>query len=229
MDTSLNAPLGAHAPFPSQQLVPGCVATPPIADVAPKRGASAARIAALSAQLLAADEAARRHRRAARRPGAELTAARFALANVQTWLPADAPEGCLRAGAGAAGARRRDRRESPADRRARHAGARRGPFGALSSWPTPMRPARACAPASFSGRRAPDAARRASALAVFRVAQEALSNVAKHARATSVDAHRHRRHAPVTDRLRRWDRFRAAAPATVWPACAPAARRSAAA
>ena len=61
MDTSLNAPLGAHAPFPSQQLVPGCVATPPIADVAPKRGASAARIAALFAQLLAADEAARRH------------------------------------------------------------------------------------------------------------------------------------------------------------------------
>ena len=29
--------------------------------------------------------------------GAELTAARFALANVLTWLPADAPEGCVRA------------------------------------------------------------------------------------------------------------------------------------
>ena len=77
MDTSLNAPLGAHAPFPSQQLVPGCVATPPIADVAPKRGASAARIAAPFAQLLAADEAAAAtRRRAARRFGAELTAAR---------------------------------------------------------------------------------------------------------------------------------------------------------
>lgn len=136
MDTSLNAPLGAHAPFPSQQLVPGCVATPPIADAASKRGA-AARIAALSAQLLAADEAARRHLAGELHDGlgAELTAARFALANVQTWLPADAPDGCLRAlelaqqaldAATDANRRLIDERDTPA--------LDAGLVGALSSW-----------------------------------------------------------------------------------------------
>ena len=114
-----------------------------------------------------------------------------------------------RAGAGAAGARRRDRRESPADRRARHAGARRQ-YGrrALSSWAdthaarTGLRTSFVCAADARLTQLAG-----ASALAVFRVAQEALSNVAKHARDVGRRAHRHRRHAPVTDRLRRWDRF----------------------
>ncbi|MDN7616517.1 quorum system sensor histidine kinase RqpS [Burkholderia cepacia] len=191
MDTSLNAPLGAHAPFPSQQLVPGCAATPPITDAAPKRGASAARIAALSAQLLAADEAARRHLAGELHDGlgAELTAARFALANVQTWLPADTPDGCLRAlelaqqaldAATDANRRLIDERDTPA--------LDAGVVGALSSWVdthaarTGLRTSFVCA----ADARLTQVAG-AGALAVFRVAQEALSNVAKHARATSVD------------------------------------------
>ena len=191
MDTSLNAPLGAHAPFPSQQRVPGCVATPPVTDAASKRDARAARIAALSAQLLAADEAARRHLAGELHDGlgAELTAARFALANVQAWLPADAPDGCLRALAlaqqaldAATDANRRliDERDTPA--------LDAGLVGALSSW-ADTHAARTGLHTSFvcaADARLTQIAG-ASALAVFRVAQEALSNVAKHARATSVD------------------------------------------
>ncbi|WP_445223006.1 quorum system sensor histidine kinase RqpS, partial [Burkholderia cenocepacia] len=180
MDTSLNAPLGAHAPFPSRQRMPGCAATPPMADAASKRDASAARIAALSAQLLAADEAARRHLAGELHDGlgAELTAARFALANVQTWLPADAPEGCLRALAlaqqaldAATDANRRliDERDTPA--------LDAGVVGALSSWidthaaRTGLRTSFVCAADARLTQLAG-----ASALAVFRVAQEALSN-----------------------------------------------------
>ncbi|MCA8003048.1 quorum system sensor histidine kinase RqpS [Burkholderia metallica] len=191
MDTSLNAPSSAHAPFPSQQLVPGCAATPPIAGAASKRDASAARIAVLSAQLLAADEAARRHLAGELHDGlgAELTAARFALANVQTWLPADAPDGCLRALAlaqqaldAATDANRRliDERAAPA--------LDAGVVGALSSWVdahaarTGLRTSFVCAADARLTQLAGT-----GALAVFRVAQEALSNVAKHARATSAD------------------------------------------
>ncbi|KVD46214.1 histidine kinase [Burkholderia sp. MSMB1072] len=191
MDTSLNAPLGAHAPFPSRQRMPGYAATPPMADEASGRDASDARIAALSAQLLAADEAARRHLAGELHDGlgAELTAARFALANVQTWLPADAPEACLRAltlaqqaldAATDANRRLIDERAAPA--------LDAGMVGALASWidthaaRTGLRTSFVCAADARLTQLAG-----AGALAVFRVAQEALSNVAKHARATAVD------------------------------------------
>ncbi|MBJ9968949.1 quorum system sensor histidine kinase RqpS [Burkholderia seminalis] len=191
MDTSLNAPPGAHAPFPSQQRAPNRAATPPVPDTAARRDASAARIAALSAQLLAADEAARRHLAGELHDGlgAELTAARFALANVQTWLPADAPDGCLRAlelaqqaldSATDANRRLIDERDTPA--------LDAGMIGALSSWidthaaRTGLRTSFVCAADARLTQIAG-----AGALAVFRVAQEALSNVAKHARATSAD------------------------------------------
>ncbi|AIO40493.1 histidine kinase family protein [Burkholderia cenocepacia] len=194
MDTSLNAPPGAHAPFPSRQLAHGCTATAVMVGALPERDtrdASAARIAALSTELMVADEAARRHLAGELHDGlgAELTAARFALANVQTWLPADAPEGCLRAlelaqraldAATDANRRLIDERDTPA--------LDGGLVGALSTWVdthaarTGLRTSFVCAAdarlTQLGG---------AGALAIFRVAQEALSNVAKHARAASAD------------------------------------------
>ncbi|MDS0797202.1 quorum system sensor histidine kinase RqpS [Burkholderia pseudomultivorans] len=191
MHPSLTAPRGAHAPSPSRPRAQGGAATAPMAAPIPKRDSGAARIAALSAQLLAADEAARRHLAGELHDGlgAELTAARFALANVQTWLPADAPEGCLRALAlaqraldAATDANRRliDERATPA--------LDAGVVGALSSWidahaaRTGLRTSFVCAADARLPHLAGD-----GALAIFRVAQEALSNVAKHARAASVD------------------------------------------
>ena len=191
MDTSLNAPPGAHAPFPSRQFAYGCAATVPMADALPEHDACDARVAALSAQLIGADEAARRHLAGELHDGlgAELTAARFALANIHTWLPADAPEGCLRAlelaqraldSATDANRRLIDERDTPA--------LDGGLVGALSAWVdghaarTGLRASFVCAADARLTQLAG-----ASALAIFRVAQEALSNVAKHARATSVD------------------------------------------
>ncbi|OXH85980.1 sensor histidine kinase, partial [Burkholderia multivorans] len=93
MDTSLNAPHGAHAPFPSRLPAPGSAAATsadPVSHPVSQSDPCAQRIAVLSAQLLAADEAARRHLAGELHDGlgAELTAARFALANAQAWLPA---------------------------------------------------------------------------------------------------------------------------------------------
>ncbi|HKT64501.1 MAG TPA: quorum system sensor histidine kinase RqpS [Burkholderia sp.] len=191
MDTSLNAPPGAHAPFPSRQRMHDCATATSMADALPKRDAPAARIAALSTQLVVADEAARRHLAGELHDGlgAELTAARFALANVQTWLPADAPDGCLRAlelaqraldAATDANRRLIDERDTPA--------LDSGVVGALAAWVdshaarTGLRTSFVCAADARLTQLAG-----ASALAIFRVAQEALSNVAKHARAASVD------------------------------------------
>jgi len=161
-----------------------------MAGALPKRDTPAARIAALSTQLIAADEAARRHLAGELHDGlgAELTAARFALANIQTWLPADAPDGCLRAlelaqqaldAATDANRRLIDERDTPA--------LDGGVVGALSTWVdshaarTGLRTSFVCAADARLTQLAG-----ASALAIFRVAQEALSNVAKHARAASV-------------------------------------------
>ncbi|HDR9183114.1 TPA: sensor histidine kinase, partial [Burkholderia vietnamiensis] len=196
MDTLLNAPSGAHAPFQSQPFAPRDAAADPMIDTLPERDASAARIAALSTQLMAADEAARRYLAGELHDGlgAELTAARFALANVLTWLPADAPEGCVRAvelaqraldAATDANRRLIDERDTPP--------LDGGVVGALSTWVlstwvdshaarTGLRTSFVCA---ADGRLTQLGG--ASALAIFRVAQEALSNVAKHARATSAD------------------------------------------
>ncbi|MBN3791357.1 quorum system sensor histidine kinase RqpS [Burkholderia sp. Ac-20353] len=189
MDTSLNAPQSAHAPFPSQPHTPA--ATPPRFTNAASREVLAARIAALSAELFAADEAARRHLAGELHDGlgAELTAARFALANIETWLPADVPEGCRRA---LELAQRALDTATDANRRLiaeRNAPALDGGLvRALSAWidsyteRTGLRTSFVCA----ADARLPQLAG-TGALAIFRVAQEALSNVAKHARASSAD------------------------------------------
>jgi two-component system, NarL family, sensor histidine kinase UhpB len=162
------------------------------------------QIVAAGASRVHADEAAR-HRLARElhdSVGAELAATRFALANVQTWLPADAPPQCAEALAlvtrsldSAADAVRHvlDGLHAPE--------LDEGLAPALASWTRSFasRTGLAARFTACSGAERPsgelsddDEARLArlpadSALAVFRVAQEALTNVARHAHATQVE------------------------------------------
>lgn len=150
-----------------------------------------ARVRELSAELVQAQEDACRHvaRELHDGVGAELTATRFALAGVETWLPADAPPQCAAALAVA------NRSLDAVYAASRQAIAQlQAPFleadlaGALSHWTgdfaarTQLRTHFVCAPDARLARLHPDAA-----LAVFRVAQEALNNVARHASAESTD------------------------------------------
>jgi signal transduction histidine kinase len=121
--------------------------------------------------------------------GAELTATRFALAGVETWLPADAPPQCA---AALAVANRSLDAACAASRQAvaeLHAPSlEAGIVGALAHWTgdfatrTQLRTSFVCTADVRLTRLPADAA-----LAVFRVAQEALNNIAKHARAESTD------------------------------------------
>jgi signal transduction histidine kinase len=148
-----------------------------------------ARVRQLSAQLAAVDERVRRalaqdlHDDA----GSALTAVRFALARIETWLPADAPAPCgeaLQTARESLDAACEATHRVVADLHAPrfHGGVAR----ALAEWA-----ARFAAGASLALRidfhaddirlaRLPESV----ALAVFRVAQEALNNVARHARAS---------------------------------------------
>ena len=149
------------------------------------------RVRELSAELVRAQEAACRHvaRELHDGVGAELTATRFALAGVETWLPADAPAQCS---AALAVANRSLDAVCAATRQAvaeLHAPAlEAGIVGALAQWTgdfaarTQLRTSFVCAADVRLTRLSADAA-----LAVFRVAQEALNNIAKHARAESAD------------------------------------------
>ncbi|RZF31167.1 histidine kinase [Paraburkholderia sp. UYCP14C] len=150
-----------------------------------------ARVRELSAELVDAQESVRRHvaRELHDGVGAELTATRFALAGVETWLPADAPPQCA---AALAVANRSLDAVHAASREAiaqLHAPSfETGLAGALKCWVrdfstrTGLRTTFTCSDDARLARLPADAA-----LAVFRVAQEALNNVAKHARATSGD------------------------------------------
>jgi len=148
-------------------------------------------VAALSTTPLEADEAARQRlaRELHDHVGAELAATRFALANVRTWLPADAPTQCEDA---LALVQRSLDAVCNATRdvlAGLHAPSLDGGIvRSLSHWTrdfgarTGLCTSFVCA-ADVRLARLPDDA----ALAVFRVAQEALANVARHARATSAD------------------------------------------
>ncbi|RKT25770.1 histidine kinase [Paraburkholderia sp. RAU2J] len=150
-----------------------------------------ARVRELSAELVQAHETACHHvaRELHDGLGAELTAARFALAGVETWLPAHAPSQC--AAALAVANRSLDAvcaasRQAVAELHAPSLEA--GIVGALAHWTsdfatrTQLRTSFVCAADARLTRLPADAA-----LAVFRVAQEALNNIVKHARAESAD------------------------------------------
>jgi signal transduction histidine kinase len=150
-----------------------------------------ARVRELSAELVQAQEAACRHvaRELHDGVGAELTATRFALAGVETWLPADAPPQCA---AALAVANRSLDAVYAASRQAiaeLHGPSLEAGFvSALAHWTgdfatrTRLRTNFVCATDVRLTRLPADAA-----LAVFRVAQEALNNIARHARAESAD------------------------------------------
>nr|WP_205803692.1 ATP-binding protein [Burkholderia sp. Ac-20365] len=150
-----------------------------------------ARVRELSAELMQSQEATRRHVAQELHDGlgAELTAARFALANVETWLPADAPPQCttaLETAQRSLNAVTEAAQQAVGDLHAPTLD--KGIVSALSHWTnsfaarTGLRMSFVCA-ADARLTRLPDDA----SLAVFRVAQEALNNVAKHARASGAD------------------------------------------
>jgi signal transduction histidine kinase len=150
-----------------------------------------ARVRELSSELVQAQESIRRHvaRELHDGVGAELTATRFALAGIETWLPVDAPPQCADALAVA------NRSLDAACAANRDAVAQlhapsfdMGLAGAIRHW-TGAFATRTGLRTTFTSA---DDARLAhlpadAALAVFRVAQEALNNVAKHAHAVSAD------------------------------------------
>lgn len=149
------------------------------------------QLAALCARPLDADEAARQRlaRELHDHVGAELAATRFALANVRTWLPADAPQQCEDA---LALVQRSLDAVCNATRdvlAGLHAPSLDGGIvRSLSDWirdfgsRTGLRTSFVCPADGRLARLPADAA-----LAVFRIAQEALANVARHARATGAD------------------------------------------
>lgn len=195
MDTStvvrFTTPLASS---PARDGFDACAAAEPAALTSPADRELArlrARVRELSAELVQAQEAACRHvaRELHDGVGAELTATRFALASVETWLPADVPPQC--AAALAVANRSLDAvceasRQAVAELHAPSLEA--GIVGALAHWTgdfaarTQLRTSFVCAADVRLTRLRADAT-----LAVFRVAQEALNNIAKHARAESAD------------------------------------------
>jgi signal transduction histidine kinase len=184
MDTSTVVPFSPHIPPSLAHAAPQSAAERELAQLR-------ARVRELSAELVQAREAACRHvaRELHDGVGAELTATRFALAGVETWLPADAPPQCA---AALAVANRSLDAACAASRQAvaeLHAPSlEAGIVGALAHWTgdfatrTQLRTSFVCTADVRLTRLPADAA-----LAVFRVAQEALNNIAKHARAESTD------------------------------------------
>lgn len=212
MDTSTVIPISGSAPARPRRAAHGTLAAdtrtparidPPslavsVAASAPLQPSSAselarlrARVNALAAELATVGEATRRQlaRELHDSVGAELTATHFALASLETRLPDDVPQAALEA---LALVRRSLDATGDAVRQAL-AGLHApqldaGIVRALSQWTggfaqrTGLRTSFVCA-ADVRLTRLPPA----SALAIFRVAQEALTNVARHAHATGAD------------------------------------------
>jgi signal transduction histidine kinase len=190
MDTLTVVPLNPQPP--SAPARDGCDASAiALSSLESELARLRARVNELSTELLQAREAACRHvaRELHDGVGAELTAIRFALAGVETWLPADAPPQCVAALANAGrslDAACNASRQAVAELHAPSLEA--GIVSALAHWTddfavrTHLRTSFVCA-ADVRLTRLPAHA----ALAVFRVAQEALNNIAKHARADSAD------------------------------------------
>lgn len=189
MDTLTVAPLNTQPPLsPTRDGFDASVIAPAAErELARLR----ARVSELSAELVQVREAALRHvaRELHDGLGAELTAIRFALAGVETWLPANAPRQCTDALAvatrsldAACDASRQTVTELHAP------SLESGIVGALAHWTDDfatrmhLRTSFVCAADVRLTRLPADAA-----LAVFRVAQEALNNIAKHARAESAE------------------------------------------
>jgi signal transduction histidine kinase len=199
MDTPIVVPIHATAAAaPTREATGAAADLRPVAELIEARRAAEREAAALrkrvlelAAELAAAQEAARAHlaRELHDSVGAELTAARFALANAEHLLPADTNARCA---AALAIARSSLDAASQASRRVvedLHAPAlEAGIVRALSPWidgfaaRTQLRTSFVCAADVRLTHLPHDAA-----LTIFRVAQEALSNVAKHAGASCAD------------------------------------------
>jgi signal transduction histidine kinase len=189
MDTSIVVPITAHVPPSSAR--DGLDRLSAVGSAEREMARLRARIRELSAELVHAQEAAchRVARELHDSVGAELTATHFALANVETWLPADTSPQC------AAALKIANRSLNAVSDATRHAVAElhapsleTGIVGALSQWTgdfasrTQLRTSFVCSADVRLTRLPADAA-----LAIFRVAQEALNNIAKHARASAAD------------------------------------------
>ncbi len=159
------------------------------------------RVRELAAELNAAQESARVYlaQELHDSVGAELTAARFALASAKHHLPASAPQFVA---AITVAQQALDAASEASRHLVEHLGARRldaGIVSVLAQW-TESFAARTRLTSSFV---CPDDIRLAqlphgAALALFRVAQEALSNAAKHAGASHVDVRIDTHHEYVT-------------------------------
>ncbi|TKC89298.1 histidine kinase [Trinickia terrae] len=200
MDTSIVVPIhviASHAPSCEAIRQHDVDPLPPAghleARLATEREAAALRkrVRELAAELTTAQETARAYlaQELHDSVGAELTAARFALANAEHRLPADADAQCAEAIAVAQQAL--DAASEASRRIVDHLHARpldAGIVSALSQWAegfaarTRLRTSFVCA-ADVRLTQLPYGA----ALAIYRVAQEALSNVAKHAGASCAD------------------------------------------
>lgn len=190
MDRSRIAFDANAVPVPDDRPARSALLADPMSTAFEPSPAQRAHLAALSAELAAADEHARRHlaRELHDGLGADLTGARFALANLDTWLPDDAPDGCRQALALAQQAldAAMTSYRGALDNAAPQLDA--GLVSTLSGWVgafgarTGLRTSVVCAADARLAQLTGD-----GALAALRVTQEALANVARHARARSAD------------------------------------------